>query len=61
MLKFLINKYSPVLDNVIFCKVSKKKIKTTPTPKPITVLQIVQINFLKMNQESDYQVRPIFF
>ena len=30
-------------------------------PKPITVLQIIQTIILKINQESDYQVRPISF
>ena len=29
--------------------------------KPITVLQIIQTIILKINQESDYQVRPISF
>ena len=51
---------SPILDNVIFCKESKKK-QTNPTPKPITALQIIQIIILKINQESKYQVRPISF
>ena len=39
----------------------QKKKKTNPTPKPITVLQIVQTIVLKMNQESENQVRPISF
>ena len=30
-------------------------------PKSITVLQIIQTIILKMNQESEYQVRPISF
>ena len=39
--------------------VFKKKIIRTPTP--ITVLQIIQTIILKINEESEYQVRPISF
>ena len=39
--------------------VFEKKIIRTPTP--ITVLQIIQTIILKINQESECQVRPISF
>ena len=35
--------------------------KNIRTPTPITVLQIIQTIILKINQESEYQVRPISF
>ena len=52
--------YSLILDNVIFHNISNNK-KIVRTPKPITVLQIIQTIILKINQESEYQVRPISF
>ena len=57
----MIKNYSAILDNVIFHNVSNKKKKIIRTPKPITVLQIIQTIILKINQESEYQVRPISF
>ena len=46
--EFLRKRYPPVSENVILCKVTKKKKKkTNPTPKPITVLQIVLTIILK--------------
>ena len=39
--------------------VFEKKIIRTPTP--ITLLRIIQTIILKINQESEYQVRPISF
>ena len=53
--------YSPILDNVIFYNVSNNNKKIIRTPKLITVLQIIQTIILKINQESEYQVRPISF
>ena len=56
--------YSPILDNVIFHNVSnkkKKKLFGQQKPVNITVLQIIQTIILKLNQESEYQVRPISF
>ena len=58
--EFLRKNYTPILDNVIFHNVSNKK-KFIRAPKPITVIQIIQTIILKINQESEYQVRPIFF
>ena len=58
--EFLRKNYSPILDNVIFHNVSNKK-KIIRTPKSIRVLQIIQTIILKINQEPEYQVRPISF
>ena len=57
--EFLRKNHSPILDNVIFHNVSNKKINHTP--KPITVLQIIQTIILKINPEFEFQARPISF
>ena len=58
--EFLGTKYSPILDNVIFCKVSKK-IKLVRRQNLLQYSKLSKLLFYTIDQESENQVRPIFF